>query len=755
MREACPTLPRRGWAKDQAAGLVLGATFDLEDCHGLVAPGFKPLDLAASVRRLKDPATAEETIHWGRNYLYRTHLETAEGRLDVVVKQFRNQGLRHRLKRRWCGSKAARSYHSARAFQAAGLGTAEALLLIESKAPDGPSFFVTRHLRDVIEARYLLRAANQHVEKERFPDLDMDAFLEALGHTLRQMHEAGFFHRDLSIGNVLLPAGLTRSASDVTARDLYVIDLNRARRKGRLGLSQRTRDLCRLAIFRPEHQTRFLEAYWGADGSRGRVLLYRLYHHGFRFKIESKKKLREWTRRGWHWLLPRRPHAHIPEAPSDASARDKIVWDHLSDQPHQHAGRFEKLSVRIRDAPSHLRHTAAFVAAAPRAMIRYRQLKQDLYRQPTPWGGVGICVRPCPEAPDQLLTALDDLGVGKILLRLHPWDDDHGEEVALAKELSGSGYDLVFALPQNRDLVRDPARWRMKIEELAERFTPYGSRFQVGQAINRSKWGIWRYGEYLDLASSAAEILRRHPGVEILGPAVIDFEYHVTASILNLRKTAVHFDILSSLLYVDRRGAPERAQLGFDTVDKVVLLRAIAETARNCGPRSWVTEVNWPLWEGPHSPAGRTVSVSPQTQADFLARYYLLALTTGTVERVYWWQLVARGYGLLMPASGDRRDRIELVRRPGFNALATLARELRGSRFIRPLPSSPETRQMLFRRADGDDCIAAWSTADGRVTRNITLPRPARRVIEQAGEHSAAPENHEVEISSSVRYFRL
>ncbi len=722
--------------------------FDLEDCHGLVAPRFKPIDLAASVRRLQDPATAKETIHWGRNYLYLTHLETADGRLDVVVKQFRNQGLRRRLERRWRGSKAARSYRNARAFEAAGLGTAKAVLLIESKRPEGPSFFVTRHLGDVIEARYLLRAANRHAEAERFPDLDMDAFLEAMGRALRQMHEAGFFHRDLSIGNVLLPVRFTEGAPDLTARDLSIIDLNRGRHRRRLGLSSRTRDLCRLAIFRPEHQARFLDAYWGADrASRGRVLLYKLYHHGFLLRIESKKKLREWTRKCWHWLLPRRPHAHIPEAPRDASARDKIVWDHLSDQPHQHAGRFEKLVVRLRDAPSHLRHTSAFVAATPRIMTRYRQLKRELYRQPTPWGGVGICVRPCPEDPDSLLSALDDLGARNALLRLHPWDDDHEAEEALARELHRRGYDLAFALPQNRDLVRDPARWRMKIQELAERFTRYGRRFQVGQAINRSKWGIWRYGEYLDLAASAAGILRRHPDVEILGPAVIDFEYHVTAAILNLRDAGVHFDIVSTLSHVDRRGASECAQLGFDNVDKVTLLQAIADTARNCAPRSWITEVNWPLWEGPHSPAGRTVSVDPESQADFLARYYLLALTTGAVERIYWWQLVARGYGLAMRGQGG-----ELVRRPSFDALATLARELRGSRFIRPLPSSPDTRLLLFHLEGGDDCVVAWSTA-GR--RRITLPRPAREVVEQDGERSTAPEDVEVEVSSSVRYFRL
>ncbi len=724
-------------------------TFELEDWYGQVVPRFRPLDLDAEVRRLSDPAAAEETIHWGRNYLYRTHLETPEGRLDVVVKQFRNQGLRRRLERRWRGSKAARSFRVAQAFQAAGVPTAEAVLLIESKQADGPSFFVTRHLADVIEARYLLRAANQHLEAERFPALDVDAFLDALGPALRRMHEAGFFHRDLSIGNVLLPAERPAAGPD----DLYLIDLNRARRRRRLRLSQRTRDLCRLAIFRPEHQRRFLAGYWGTGAVRWhRVFLYKLYHHGFRSRIGAKQRLREGTRRFRHWLRPRRPHAHIPEAPSDASSRDKIVWDYLSDQPHQHAGRFEKLSVRLQDAPSHLRQAAACIAATPRILRRYRELQRELYRQPTPWGGVGICVRPCPEAPEQLLAALADLGVQKTLLRLHPWEEDHGAEESLARELAERGHDLTFSLPQNRDLVRDPARWRAKIEELAERFTPYGRFFQVGQAINRSKWGIWRYSEYLDLASSAAEVLRRYPKVEILGPAVIDFEYHVTASILNLPRSPLHLDVVASLLYVDRRGAPENSQLGFDTVGKVTLLKAIAETARNCGPRSWVTEVNWPLWEGPHSPAGRTVSVSPDVQADYLSRYYLLALTSGAVERVYWWQLIARGYGLIEPRSSSGEDPLELVRRPSFSALATLARELRGSRFLRPLPSPAETRLFLFRHQDDSEVIAGWSTGDRR---RVALPRPARDIVEQGGETSAGAESDEVEVSRSVRYFRL
>src|SRR6185295_3484974 len=75
---------------------------------------------------------------------------------------------------------------------------------------------------------------------------------------------------------------------------------------------------------------------------------------------------------------PRRAHPHIPPPPAAAETRDKIVWDRLSDQPHQHAGRLEKLAVRLGDAPAHLREAAAWLAAAPRIRRRFAELRREL-----------------------------------------------------------------------------------------------------------------------------------------------------------------------------------------------------------------------------------------------------------------------------------------------------------------------------------------------------------------------------------------
>jgi len=732
--------------------------------HGEIKTAFRPRDLAAEVRRLIDPAASIESLHWGRNYLYLARLETVAGPVDVVVKQFRGESLKERLSRRFRGTKAARGWRGAQAMVAAGLPTPEPVMMVESERPDGPSFYICRHLSGTIEARYLLRAAREGREGEVFPEVDFPAFLADLGHLIARMHAAGIWHRDVSVGNILLKP----RDGEEGGHDLYLLDLNRMRFPGRLSLFQRNRDLSRLALTSPEHQELFLAAYWGEDYDSSRRLLFRLFQGAFELKGKSKRPFRQALGGVFTLLRPRRAHAHIPEAPAGASARDKSVWDPLSDQPHQHAGRFEKLAVRLVDIPAHLESLAVLAAAAPGIYRRYRRLQGDLYRQSVPWGGVGVALRPCPEAPEELLAAVEDLGVGQVLLRLHPWQDEHDAEEELARELAERGCELAFALPQNRDLVKDPERWRRRVAELGRRFVPYGRFFQVGQAINRSKWGIWRNQEYVELARIAGEELRRHEGVEVLGPAVIDFEHHVTATVLNLRRRGLFFDAVSSLLYVDRRGAPENSQMGFDTVAKVVGLRAIAETSRNATGRCWITEVNWPLREGPHSPAGKSVAVSEESQADYLVRYYILCLATGLVERVYWWQLVARGYGLMEPRNGDAKGGELLRRRPSFRALATLARLLAGTTSHGPLgqgrgPAGEGTdaavavpegaRLYRFTHPEEGEILVGWSIGSEPLT--LTLPRPVRSVVGRGGEVCRLPSGREVELGPSPLYVYL
>ena len=422
------------------------------------------------------------------------------------------------------------------------------------------------------------------------------------------------------------------------------------------------------------------------------------------------------------------------------------MWDHLSDQPHQHASRGEKFVIRLSDSPAHLRDLGVVAASTAKVRRRYRELKTDLYRDQRAFNGIGLAVRPWPQNPDRQLREIEALGVGPVLLRLHPWDSDHSDEERLAEALVSRNHEIAFVIPQNRDLVRDRARWRASVEELADRFSPFGRHFQIGQAINRSKWGIWTHGEYVDLFLEAAEILRRREGVEVLGPSVIDFEFQAILALVNQKVPGLRFDIVSSLLYVDRRGAPENRQFGLDTVDKVTLLRAIAETGRNCSERCWITEVNWPLWEGPHSPAGKTVSVGEEEQADYLARYFLLALGTGLVERVFWWRLIARGYGLISPESDG-----SFRRRPSWHALRTLIQQVEGATFNGPLPA-PEGAYLYHFKHGDQELVVGWSMS-GRA--KALLPRPPSEALSRDGHPISVTDGVDVDLGPSPVYFQL
>jgi len=712
--------------------------------RGEAAERLAGVDLVAAAQELLDPGAATGTLHWGRNYIYAARLATPEGELAVAVKQFRGDALRERRRRRRGEGKAARSFAMARALREAGIATPEPLLVVESLAPEGVSIYVSALLEGRLEARYFLRARNAGREREEFPAIDGDALLAAVGGLARRLHDTGFLHRDLSIGNLLVAPGPRPSEIG----EIALLDLNRCRQLSRVGQRERMRDLCRLPLERAEDRRLLLAAYFGGDSAVPPAArrTYERARRRFAAKHRLKNRLRESAERLKRRLLPRRAHAHIPPPPGGAAAREKIVWDHLSDQPHSHARPLERAAVRLADLPAHARAVGALLAAAPRAWRRYRQLVAERHREPGAWPGAGVALRPWPRDPAALLAAFDELGLRQALLRLHPWQEEQAAEEELAGALAARGVELTFALAQVRELVRDRARWRAAVGELGRRFLPYGRRFQIGQAVNRSKWGIWRYDEYLALAGDAAEILRGLGEVELAGPPVIDFEAHVTTAIANLPHPTLRFDALASLLYVDRRGAPENRQLGFDTEDKVTLLAAIAETSRRIGQRrQWITEVNWPLAEGPHSPAGRNVAVGEQAQADYLARFYLAALGSGYVERVFWWQLVARGYGLIDPEADGL-----LRRRPAFAALATLARELDGARCHGPQPGPPGARLYRFSDAVGEPLWVAWALGEPL---SWHPPAAVRRAVGRDGDE--LPAGAPIRLTASPCYLRL
>ena len=664
------------------------------------------------LRRVIDPAAAEQTVHWGRNYLYRAQLHGAAGDVAVVVKAFRGETWRQRLSRRFKGSKAHRSLAASVALLEAGVAVPAPVAAIESTDRRGPSFFVCEHLEGALEARHLFRARNVGRERELFPGVDLARVLERLGARIRQLHRAKLWHRDVSAGNVLLVGDWSAGGGD---GEIYLIDLGRTRIGKPLTRSERLRDLARLPLQRPADRAALLESYFEGKPPAADRWLFALHHHGFHLRHRVKGRLRG-ARRALRGLTSRSAYPHLPPPSAGATTRDRVVWDALSDQPHLHAGRAAKLRARLADAASTAAKPRSWRGDCQRSWRGIERYGASSTRGPlrsaSPASACTVDRRRLPA----LVAEVEALGLRRVLLRLQPWENELARDSELASELHARGVDLVLAVAQNRELVRDRERWRAALEEIAERFAGLATHVQIGHAINRSKWGIWNQREYAEMVAVAGEVFagrqvwgrQRGAAMKIVGPSVIDFELYATVIALDWPENPVRFDAVTSLLYVDRRGAPENRQIGLDAVDKATLLRGLIQTSRHGDRESWITEVNWPLREGPHAPAGRHVAVAEETQADYLARYYLQLLGSGMVERIYWWQLVARGYGLSLREEGGLR------RRPSWRALAFLARTIEAGRSLGPVEAQAPLRVQAFERADGSSWLVAWSAVDSR-----------------------------------------
>lgn len=679
----------------------------------LAGDEFTTRDLPAML----DPDRATEMLYWGsRNLVYRLPLATAGG-VDAAVKLSRNHGLLPSLRKRFGRTKAERAWRMAHAFTAAGVPTPRPLAWVESRRDDGPSLFVTRFEPDLIEVRHVLRAIDRGTVGEEYAWLDPLALWRRCGEVLAHLHASGLWHRDASIGNLVVRAGSS-------PLEVLLVDLNRARTVGRLSWSQRLRDLCRLPLTSDEAQRALLAGYLGAEPGGAIRSAYRLYRGIYFGRVNAKKRLRS--------LLPGRGHRrqyayeHVPRPAAEKDTRQQATWDHLTDQPFQHAPPRARALSRLRDAPAHAADAARVLRALPGIAWRSHVLHRDQFAHPVTWPGVGVALGPGPEDAATILALLEELAPAHVLLRVHPWQKP-AREAELARRLAAAGYDLTFALPQTRELVVDLDSWRQAVHDWGRALAPWGNRFQVGQAINRSKWGVWKSAEYVALVETAREALP--DTAELIGPAVIDFEPWAMATALTQPRLRKPFSVCSSLLYVDRRGAPENTQMGFNAVDKARLFKAVGGVTAAGSDRLWVTEVNYPLAAGPHSPAGRAVAVDEETQANYAVRYYLLLLASGMVERVYWWQLVARGYGLV-----DRSADGDLRRRPAFSALAALGRQLSGSTLEQRIPAPADVHLLQFATSTGERMIVGWCQ-QGAV--EISLPEVVEAAFDRDGEEIA------------------
>ncbi len=639
----------------------------------------------------------------GRNRNVRVMLDDDEQRRAVVVKSFgRANGLRDVVSRR-LGSKAERTWQASRFLRQAGVGTPEPIAWMERW--EGPrlveSYFVAAYVGEVSCFTAELQTLFVHEpECEKFM-----ALMLCVAQAIRRMHEAGFVHHDLGNQNILL-----RRLGPCRWGEVQFIDLNRGRTHATVTLRQRARDLSRIAL--PSDLLRvFLAMYWGDAEPPPAALLRQERFYRRRYAIHTR------TRAWRHPLRTRRRRAAGDTARTYPDARDMWIWDERSGQA---------LTVldgrdRHRLYPAGRNAEAAWAMARVAVPVwrRYRQLLATAFREPVAMRGrVGMAIEPQPATWPRERALLEGLGDDiPVLVRFchhHP-AARHAFLAAVVRELASAGHPVTLALVQDRQAVLDPAAWAIFAADTLAATDGAVEAVEIGHAINRVKWGVWNMGDYRRLLAPFPALAARYPAVAFMGPAAIDFEYAYVPAALRRMPPNLRCAALSHHLYVDRRGAPENRQCGFATLEKAALARALADVSPACGNRLVVSEVNWPLaGTGIYSPVGAPYvypgvrhndpSVSEDDYADYMIRYLLITLCSGFVERVFWWRLVARGFGLVDDSAPDAwRER------PAYVALQRFLAEVGAARF---------EGHEVFANGDGDaGYVYRFARADGRVVR--------------------------------------
>ena len=329
-----------------------------------------------------------------------------------------------------------------------------------------------------------------------------------------------------------------------------------------------------------------------------------------------------------------------------------FIWDNYSDQPHVIKDKSYKKKMRKKYKFDFFKMLATTIIIFPISIILMKLFtkKTNNIANSKSFYGIGVNL----DKGDVQQELIKELGVKSLIVRLPLSDIQNiGKYYEFIKSF-GDDKEILINLIQDRNHIDDKGLLELHVMEVFNTFKDLQFEYQVGTTINRAKWGFFSVKEYLDFYKIVQDIRDdKYNTINLIGPSVIDFEYHYTIRAL-FNNSDIKFDKLSSLLYVDRRGSPYNTQMGiFDTKNKIDMLYSLVKLSPKCTTDDiYITEVNWPLSNtAPYAPTSENECVSEELYSKYMCEYFDIAKKTNKIAKIFWHQLIAPGYGLV-----DNRD---------------------------------------------------------------------------------------------------
>jgi len=329
-----------------------------------------------------------------------------------------------------------------------------------------------------------------------------------------------------------------------------------------------------------------------------------------------------------------------------------FIWDNYSDQPHIIKDKSYKKTMRKRYTNDFLKMISTNIIMFPLSisLMKLFSKKQDENFKKENFYGLGVNL----DKGNYQQELIEELGVKSLIIRIPLSDIQNLDKYYEFAKSFGDDKQILLNIMQDRLHIDDKELLKLHIVDIFNTFKDITQEYQIGTTINRAKWGFFAVKEYLDFYKIVQDIRDdKYNTFKLIGPSVIDFEYHYTIRAL-FNNFPVKFDKLSSLLYVDRRGAPQNTQMGiFDTKNKIDMLYSLVKLSPKMkSDEIYITEVNWPLsGTAPYAPTSEHECVSEDLYSQYMVDYFQIAKDTNKVQKVFWHQLIAPGYGLI-----DNRD---------------------------------------------------------------------------------------------------
>ncbi|APG28765.1 hypothetical protein A7E78_13555 [Syntrophotalea acetylenivorans] len=364
---------------------------------------------------------------------------------------------------------------------------------------------------------------------------------------------------------------------------------------------------------------------------------------------------------------------------------------------------------------------------------------QDSLRIPDDFFGINIASSEDERCDDYVLERLRELGIDNVRLGFSYCSFDGPAARFLEKLLSEKFEVTLVVLPpleMAREMLADKGvqeQWRSFVAEVFSRYAQRVAVFEIGSTPNRKKWSGFHPRSYLQAWEIACEAAKDH-AVILAGPNIQDFEPFYNAAILSaMGRLSRAPDIHTNNLFVERVVEPEAYDhrvlgrwatnlLKFNLAKKARILKSLG---KRVGCRQFFSTCKF--WSTKRL---RRWSLYPQDKkVDYLARYLVLAATSGSLGRVYWGPMICGRDGLIDDLAEDyptidhssfykrvRGDIEDFTVTPAFFALGHVAQRLRNAYCDHAFSDANGISHFAFTGAENEVFHICWCR-DGQAYR--------------------------------------